>query len=63
LGSFHKQIICKEKIVTEKKLDQQVDKKGTRADQSISQPKDSISQKDSLDESALDRVSGGVKRT
>jgi hypothetical protein len=60
---FHYFIICKEKIVTEKKLDQQVDKKGTRTDQHINQSKGSINQKDSLDENALDRVSGGVKRS
>jgi hypothetical protein len=55
--------ICKEKIVTEKKLDQQVDKKGTRPEQKISQPKVSTTnQKDTLDETALDRVAGGRVR-
>jgi hypothetical protein len=49
--------------MTEKKLDQQIDKKGTRTEQPISQPKVStINQKDALDEASLDRVSGGVRR-
>ena len=53
-------LISKEKIVTEKKLDQQVDKKGTRPEQHKVQPKVStINQKDTLDETALDKVSGG----
>jgi hypothetical protein len=49
--------------MTDKKLDQQIDKKAARPDQHKSQPKISTgNQKDSLDESSLDRVSGGVKR-
>jgi hypothetical protein len=49
--------------VTEKKLDQQVDKKSARTEQNISQPKVStINQKDTLDETALDKVSGGMRR-
>jgi hypothetical protein len=52
-------LICKEKIVTEKKLDQQVDKK-SGTEQPMSQPKVStINQKDALDETSLDKVSGG----
>jgi hypothetical protein len=52
--------IGKEKIVTEKKLDQQIDKKGVRPDQQSSQPKISTgNQKDALDETSLDKVSGG----
>ena len=55
--------IGKEKIVTEKKLDQQVDKMSTRPEQHKVQPKVStINQKDTLDETALDKVSGGFKR-
>jgi hypothetical protein len=55
--------IGKEKIVTEKKLDQQIDKKSTRPDQPTSQPKISTgNQKDALDETSLDKVSGGFKR-
>jgi hypothetical protein len=54
--------IGKEKIVTEKKLDQQIDKKSTRPDQHTSQPNISTgNQKDALDESSLDKVSGGRK--
>jgi hypothetical protein len=49
--------------MTDKKLDQQIDKKGVRPDQQSTQPKVSTgNQKDALDESSLDRVSGGVKR-
>ena len=49
--------------MTEKKLDQQIDKKGARPEQKIGQPKASTAnQKDSLDETALDNVSGGMKR-
>jgi hypothetical protein len=48
--------------VTEKKLDQQVDKK-SGTEQPTSQPKVStINQKDTLDETALDKVSGGRAR-
>jgi hypothetical protein len=55
--------IGKEKIVTEKKLDQQVDNRGSRPDQHTSQPKISTgNQKDSLDETSLDKVSGGRTR-
>ena len=46
--------------MTEKKLDQQVDKKSTRPEQHKVQPKVStINQKETLDETALDKVSGG----
>jgi hypothetical protein len=49
--------------VTDKKLDQQIDKKGTRPEQKIGQPKTSTAnQKDSLDETTLGNVSGGMKR-
>jgi hypothetical protein len=48
--------------VTEKKLDQQVDKK-SGTEQPTGQPKVStINQKDTLDETALDKVSGGRAR-
>ena len=49
--------------MTDKKLDQQIDKKVARPDQHKSEPKISTgNQKDALDESYLDKVSGGFKR-
>jgi hypothetical protein len=49
--------------MTEKKLDKQVDKKSTQTAQNISQPKVSTTnQKDTLDETSLDGVSGGFRR-
>jgi hypothetical protein len=49
--------------MTGKKSDQQVDKKGTLPEQKIGQPKASTAnQKDALDETTLDGVSGGVRR-
>jgi hypothetical protein len=46
--------------MTEKKLDEQVDKKSTQTAQHISQPKvPTTNQKDTLDETSLDGVSGG----
>ena len=63
VGSFHYLKIGKEKIVTEKKLGKQVDKKSTQTAQNISQPKVSTTnQKDTLDETSLDGVSGDLRR-
>jgi hypothetical protein len=51
----------KEKIVTEKKLEQQVEKKTAQTGRPVSQPK-VTHQKDMLDETSLDGVSGGVHK-
>jgi hypothetical protein len=62
-GSLHFNNLARRNTVTDKKLDQQIDKKGTRPEQKIGQPKTSTAnQKDSLDETTLGNVSGGMKR-
>jgi hypothetical protein len=49
--------------MTDKKLDQQIDKKAARPDQHKGEPKISTgNQKDALDETSLDKVSGGRAR-